>query len=360
MKTAIITGIRGQDGSYLSELLLDKGYKVVGLERRSSSPDYSNIEHLFDNNNFIIEQGDVTDFGSVARVLKQYKPQEFYNLAAQSFVAASWDQAVATCDINFTGPCNCMEAIRLVSPETKFFQASTSEVYGDVITSKQNESTPARPRSPYAAAKYGAESLVKVYRESYNMFACYARSFNHESPRRGKQFVTRKITSAIGDMVKEVTNHYWAEELMNYGTILPEALVVDQIINPIRLGNIDAKRDWSHAKDIVRGMWLMLQQDTPDDYVFASGTTRSIRDFLSCAFECVGIHDWSSFVFIDPKLFRPAEVNLLCGDATKAREKLGWEPEISFESLVQEMMIADTSALALQNIGVNNESKRGL
>jgi GDPmannose 4,6-dehydratase len=350
MKTALITGIRGQDASYLSELLLDKGYRVVGLERRSSSPDYSNIESIKDHENFIIEQGDITDFGSLTRVLKDYQPDEFYNLAAQSFVGAAWDQAIATCEINFMGTCNCLEAIRLISPHTKFFQASTSEVYGDVQENVQDENTLARPRSPYSAAKYGAESLIKVYKESYGMFTCFARSFNHESPRRGKQFVTRTITSAIGEMLKKTSDVFYEYgKLLDANAILING-VEDGIIQPIRLGNLDAKRDWSHAKDVVRGIYLMLQQDEPDDYVFASGTTRSVRDFLDVAFGYVGVQDWSKLVVVDPKFYRPADVNLLCGDYTKAKNKLGWKPEISFERLVQEMIIHDTYVLGVSDV----------
>lgn len=350
MKTAVITGIRGQDGSYLADLLLSKGYKVVGIERRSSSPDYSNIEHLFGDTNFVLEQGDITDFGSLTRILKEHQPDEFYNLAAQSFVGACWDQALATCEINFQGVANCLEAIRLISPHTKFFQASTSEVYGDVIGTRQDENTPARPRSPYAASKYGAESLIKVYRDSYNIFACFARSFNHESPRRGKQFVTRKITNAIGEMTKKTAHAYFAEYgLLDYGYCLPMALS-SGIIQPIKLGNLEAKRDWSHAKDIVRGIWMMLQQQEPDDYILASGTTRSIKDFLTHAFNVVNIDDWSEFVVIDQKLYRPADVNLLCGDYTKAKTKMGWKPEISFDALVQEMVECDTYTMAHSRI----------
>jgi GDPmannose 4,6-dehydratase len=338
MKTAIITGARGQDASYLAELLLDKDYKVVALERRVSSPDYSNIQTVIDNTNYILEQGDITDFGSLTRLIAKYKPDEFYNLAAQSFVGDSWNQSVATCEINYIGTCNCLEAIRLISPSTKFFQASTSEVYGDVITSMQDEETPARPRSPYASSKYASESLVKVFRESYGIFACFARSFNHESPRRGKQFVTRKITSAIAEMVAASSRNYFGT---SYQGILESALR-DGVIHPLRLGNLSAARDWSHAKDIVRGMWLIMQQDKPDDYVLASGTARTIREFLDAVFAVLGtIDDWSKFVVIDPKFFRPAEVELLCGNATKARTKLEWFPEISFEELVREMLDHD-------------------
>jgi GDPmannose 4,6-dehydratase len=346
MKTAVISGARGQDASYLSELLLDKGYKVVGIERRSSSPDYSNIQHIMNHENFVLEQGDITDFGSITRILKDHQPDEFYNLAAQSFVGAAWDQAIATCEINFVGTCNCLESIRLVSPKTKFFQASTSEVYGDVVEDIQDEDTLPRPQSPYAAAKFGAESLIRVYRESYGMFTCFARSFNHESPRRGKQFVTRKITSAIGDIITKVDSHVDKYLSKNF-TPWEEGckfLLNKGVIQPIRLGNLDAKRDWSHAKDMVRGFYLMLQQDKPDDFVFASGETRSVREFLNTAFRMVDIKDWEPFVTIDPKFYRPAEVNLLCGDYRKAKEILGWEPKIKFSELVEEMVLNDVKS----------------
>jgi GDPmannose 4,6-dehydratase len=348
-KIAVLTGARGQDASYLAELLLSKGYKVVAMERRSSSPDYSNIKHLFDNPNYILEQGDVTDFGSIARVLKQYKPNEFYNLAAQSFVAASWDQSIATCDVNFTGVCNCLEAIRLISPRTKFLQASTSEVYGDVIVDKQDEDTIPRPRSPYGAAKFGAESLVKVYKESYGLFACFSRSFNHESPRRGKQFVTRKVTDWIGRSFNQAENAFFAPEV--YDEIAPDSVIPVQTvfelalknkaITPLKLGNLKARRDWMDARDTVYGMYLMLQQDTPDDYVFASGTTRTIKELLDAAFSVIGITDWKPFVETDQKLYRPAEVDLLCGNAAKAETNLGWKITIPFDQMIKEMVSND-------------------
>jgi GDPmannose 4,6-dehydratase len=351
-KTALISGSKGQDASYLADLLLEKGYNVVSIDRRSSSPNYTNIQHLLKNPNYTIEQGDITDFGSVCRIVNKYKPDEFYNLAAQSFVGSSWDQAVATCNINFTGVCNCLEAVRLVHPGCRFYQASTSEVYGDVLDNKQSENTPARPRSPYAAAKHGAESLVKVYRDSYNMFACFGRLFNHESPRRGKEFVTRKITKWIGDSFKLVDEHVYdfvVESNPNYKSELAvmrtekafETALEKGIIDKLKLGNLDASRDWTHAKDMVRGMWMMLQQETPDDYVLASGKTWTIRQFLDKAFGVLDIQDWSKFVEIDPKFYRPADVALLCGDYTKAKEKMGWEPQISFDDLVLEMVNHD-------------------
>lgn len=358
-KKAIITGIRGQVGSYLADYLLAKGYKVVGVERRCSNPDYSNIQHLLSNPDFILEQGDITDGGSIVRIVKKYQPDEFYNTAAMSFVGASWDQPLSTCDINFMGVVNCLEAIRLESPKTKFLQSSTSEVYGDVLNDKQNEETPARPRSPYAAAKYGAESLVKVYRDSYKLFACFYRGFNSESQRRGPEFVTRKITRWIGNSflaiddnaleINQIVSGVQASELKDNETIsitLEKGFLAALelgLISKLRLGNLDAKRDWTHAMDIVRGMWLMLQQDEPDDFVLGSGTARSIKEFLTTAFGVLSIEDWEPFVEVDPKFYRPADVNLLCADASKAKEKLGWEPRIPFEDMVREMVHYDMS-----------------
>lgn len=351
-KTAVISGVKGQDGSYLAEFLLEKQYKVVGIEHSSGSSNYGNIKHLMDNPNFILEQGDITDISSIVRILKQHEPDEFYNLAAQSCVAASWDKSISTCTTNFIGTCNCLEAIKLTSPRTRFFQASTSEVYGYCSDYTQDESTPASPRSPYAASKYGAEHLVKVYRESYSMFACFGRLFNHESPRRHNQFVTKKITSWIGHSFNIVENstvlqfagsvsiHDSASMFISTQDAFDEALK-QKLISPLHLGNLDSKRDWSHAKDIVRGMWLMLQQDTPDDYVFASGTTRSVKDFLTEAFGTIGVNNWEKFVFVNSDFYRPTDITRLCGDYTKAYEKLGWKPEITFKSLVKEMVDSD-------------------
>jgi GDPmannose 4,6-dehydratase len=354
MKTAMITGVRGQDGSYLSDLLIEKGYKVVGVERSCASVDYSNIEHLKRNPDFTLASGDITDSGSISRLVKQYRPDEFYNMAAQSFVASSWNEASSTCNINFIGVCNCLEAIRLFSPETKFLQASTSEIYGEVDTDIQNEKTPGRPLSPYAASKYGAEGLMYVYRKSHGTFACFSRAFNHESPRRGKHFVTRKITNGIAQMMSNVdktaVDMYFGERKVENSFVSMDTMfnyAIDKgIIQPLKLGNLDACRDWSHAKDIVRGMWMMLQRETPENYVLASGKTRSIRDFLTAAFGAIDIEDWSRFVEVDPAFYRPADVHRLCGDSTKAREELGWVPEYSFEQLVHEMIEKDV-ALAM-------------
>ena len=352
-KVAVVSGCRGQLGSYLSESLLSKGYKVVGIERRSSSPDYSNIKHFMDNPNFVLEQGDVTDFGSIARILKEHKPNEFYNLAAQSFVGASWDQPIATSDINYMGVANCLEAIRLVSPQTRFYQASTSEVYGDVVTDQQDEKSPLRPRSPYGASKAAAEFLLKVYRDSYGIFACLSRNFNFESPRRGKQFVTRKITNAIGEMHAAI-NHNVNLHLDNQAKF--EYALSEGIIKPIKLGNLDAKRDWSHAKDVTQAIWLMMQQDKPELFTIGSGRARSIREFLDEAFGVIDVYDWSELVEVDPKFYRPAEVNTLCGNATKARTKLGWDNTISFEELVKEMVLNDIELNSKKQTNVQSSS----
>lgn len=340
----VISGILGQLASYLATLLLSKGYKVVGIQRRSSSPDYTNILSLIDNPNFTIEQGDVTDFGSIARIVDQYKPDEFYNLAAQSFVSASWTQPIATCEVDFMGVCNCLEAIRLFSPKTKFLQNGSSERFGDVTSSIQNENTECRPRSPYAAAKCGAEYLVKVYKESYNLFACNSICFNFESKFRGKEFVTRKITNWIGINFGIVEKFILERLAQNMSITTEDAFkfaLTRGAITPLKLGNLDASRDWSHASDIANGIWLMLQQESPDTFLFASGKTRTIKEFLTAAFNDIGVSDWTPYVQVDPKFYRPAEVNLLCGDSLKAKTLLKWNPVITFEALVKEMVQND-------------------
>lgn len=342
MIVAVITGARGMDASYLADFLIDKVDLVVGIERRSSSPNYNNIQHLLDHPKYILEQGDITDFGSIARIIKEYSPSYFFNLAAMSFVHASWSQPSATCDVNFTGTCNCLEAIRLFAPKCRFLQASTSEVYGDAISlDKQNEKTQARPRSVYGASKYGAESLVKVYKDSYNMFACYVRSFNHTGARRGIQFVEQKIASAIGDMFK-IVDQYMTEQ-PNYEGFTStaqafETCIKKGIIKPIKLGNIEAKRDFSHAKDIVRGMWLVINAENPDNYVLASGDTISIRDLIQKMFAYLDILDYEKYISYDVKMERPADVQYLCGDSSKIRKALGWKPQYDLDYIVKEML----------------------
>ncbi|MDI3534981.1 MAG: GDPmannose 4,6-dehydratase [Thermosediminibacterales bacterium] len=329
-KKALITGITGQDGSYLAELLLEKGYKVYGLIRRKSKVDFGNVEHLKNDIEFI--HGDLTDPISLINAMKISRADEVYNLAAQSFVATSWEQPIATAQIDALGVTNILEAIRTVKPEARFYQASTSEMFGLVQEMPQNENTPFYPRSPYGVAKLYGHWITKNYRESYNMFACSGILFNHESERRGKEFVTRKITDAV-------------------------ARIKLGLQNRLELGNLEAKRDWGHAKDYVKAMWLMLQQDTPDDYVVASGETHKVREFVELAFKHVDIEiEWDGegveekgidkktgkvLVSVNPKFFRPAEVEVLLGDPSKAKEKLGWRQEITFEELVKRMVEAD-------------------
>jgi GDPmannose 4,6-dehydratase len=316
---ALITGITGQDGSYLSELLLDKGYEVFGVVRRSSVKKFDRIEHLVDK--IALMEGDLTDQSSLDSVIHSVQPDEVYNLAAQSFVPVSWNQPVLTGDVTGLGVIRILEAIRRHRPKAKFLQASSSEMFGKVRETPQTEQTPFHPRSPYGVAKVFGHDLTVNYRESYGMFACCAMGFNHESPRRGLEFVTRKVTHQV-------------------------AKIKRGLANKLSMGNLDAKRDWGFAGDYVRGMWMMLQQPEPDDFVLATGKTHSVRELLEVAFDAVGL-SWEDYVEIDPKLIRPAEVDLLRGDATKARKKLGWEPKVSFAELIRMMVQADLEAVEM-------------
>lgn len=332
MKKALITGITGQDGSYLAELLLEKGYEVHGIMRRKSGVDYGNVDHIKDKINFIY--ADMTDLASIINAMKTAQPEEVYNLAAQSFVATSFEQPLATLEIDGAGVANILEAIRTIKPEAKFYQASTSEMFGLVQEVPQTEGTQFYPRSPYGVAKLYGHWITKNYRESYNMFACSGILFNHESERRGKEFVTRKITDAVAK-IKCGKQEY------------------------LELGNMDAKRDWGHAKDYVKAMWLMLQQDKPDDFVIATNETRTVREFVEIAFKHVDMDiEWQGkgvdeigkdratgkvVVKINPKFFRPSEVELLIGNPTKAETILGWQREISFAELVERMVKNDMS-----------------
>ncbi|MCX8036305.1 MAG: GDP-mannose 4,6-dehydratase [Candidatus Sumerlaeia bacterium] len=312
-KCALITGITGQDGSYLAEFLLSKGYEVVGMHRRTSIENFDRIEQIVDQ--ITLVQGDLLDQNSLEAIIKQYRPCEVYNLAAQSFVPTSWTQPLLTGEITGLGVTRLLEAIRIIDPSIRFYQASTSEMFGKVQAVPQNEKTPFYPRSPYGVSKLYGHWITINYRESYGIFACSGILFNHESPRRGLEFVTRKVTSAAA------------------------RIKLGQIAE-LRLGNLDAKRDWGYAGDYVEAMWLMLQQDRPDDYVVATGETHSVRELVETAFRCVNLN-WEEFVKIDQKLVRPAEVDLLIGDATKARTKLGWKPKVSFEKLVAMMVESD-------------------
>lgn len=334
MKHALITGITGQDGSYLSELLLGKGYKVYGLVRRKSTLDYGNVEHLKGDIEFIY--GDMTDIVSLMNAIKKSQPDEVYNLAAQSFVATSWEQPITTQEIDAAGVLNILEAIRSVKPDTKFYQASTSEMFGKIVETPQSETTPFYPRSPYAVAKLYGHWITKNYRESYNLFTCCGILFNHESERRGKEFVTRKIT--------------YAAARIKYG-----------LQDVLELGNLDAKRDWGYAADYVKAMWLMLQQRDPDDYVIASGETHKVREFVELAFKCDGIDiEWDgsgiaekgidkktgkTIIRVNPRFYRPADVQFLLGNPQKAVKCLGWKREIGFSELVNRMSESDLIAI---------------
>lgn len=330
MKKALITGICGQDGSYLAELLLEKGYKVYGLMRRKAVVDYGNVEHIRDRLQLIY--ADLTDLASLVNAMRVSDADEVYNLAAQSFVATSWEQPLATAQIDALGVTNMLEAIRMVKPSCRFYQASTSEMFGLVQEIPQRETTPFYPRSPYGVAKVYGHWITKNYRESYGMYACSGILFNHESERRGKEFVTRKITDAV-------------------------ARIKQGVLDYVELGNLDSKRDWGHSKDYVYAMWLMLQQEAPDDYVVASNETRTVREFVETAFRKVGITvAWSGtgvdemgkdaatgkvIVKINREFFRPAEVDILLGDPAKAESRLGWKREISFDELVGRMVDTD-------------------
>jgi GDPmannose 4,6-dehydratase len=317
-KTALITGITGQDGSFLAELLLEKGYRVVGMTRRSSTDVHERIQHIVDEIEFV--SGDLLDQSSISSIVASIKPDEIYNLAAQSFVPTSWHQPVLTGEFTALGVTRVLEAIRTVDPKIRFYQASSSEMFGKVQAVPQNEQTPFYPRSPYGVAKVYGHWITVNYRESYDLFAVSGILFNHESERRGKEFVTRKITDGV-------------------------ARIKLGLQKELRLGNLDAQRDWGFAGDYVRAMWLMLQQDAPDDYVVATGRTHAVREFVRLAFAAVDL-DWEPYVVVDPRFYRPAEVDLLVGDPSKARTVLGWEPEVSFEALVERMVRADLQRLS--------------
>jgi GDPmannose 4,6-dehydratase len=318
MKTAIITGVTGQDGSYLSELLLNKGYRVIGTMRRTVS-DYENktknIHEIINSKNFILEEADVTDSSSIYQLVSRYQPDEYYNLAAQSHVGTSFKTPVSTTEINLMGCVYALEAIRLQKPSCKFYQASTSEMFGDNAQCPQGLGTHFSPVSPYACAKLAAHHMVGTYRKSYDIFACSGILFNHESPRRGENFVTRKITKAASRIKLGLQDE-------------------------LRLGNLSAQRDWGHAADYVKGMWLMLQHDIADDYVLATGKTNSVEEFLEYVFEYAGL-DIKEHVVIDPKFYRPCEVPKLWGDPSKANNILNWAPEYDFEKLAIEMYEED-------------------
>ena len=318
MKKVLITGITGQDGSYLAEFLLGKGYGVYGMVRRASFQRFDRIQHILDRVEII--EGDLTDQSSLDDAIKTIAPDEVYNLASQSFVPTSWNQPVLTADVTGTGVTRMLEAIRKHKPDAKFYQASTSEMFGKVQETPQNERTPFYPRSPYGVAKIYAHWITINYRESYDIFACSGICFNHESPRRGLEFISRKVTDGV-------------------------ARIKLGLADQLKLGNLEARRDWGFAKDFVEAMWLMLQQDQPEDYVIATGVSHSVRDLVETAFGYVGL-PMEPHVVVDPKLFRPAEVDILVGDASKAKTKLGWTPTSSFKEMIHIMVEADLKRLA--------------
>jgi len=314
---ALITGITGQDGSYLADLLLEKGYEVYGMVRRSSVEKLDRIEHIRDRIKFV--QADLLDQLSIISAVRQADPDEVYNLAAMSFVPTSWSQPVLTGEFTAIGVTRMLEAIRLVNKNIKFYQASSSEMFGKIRQNPQNENTPFHPRSPYGVAKVYGHYITVNYRESYGIFAVSGILFNHESPRRGLEFVTKKVTNAV-------------------------AKIKLGLAESLYLGNLDAKRDWGYSKDYVEAMWLMLQQGSPDDYVISTGETHSVKEWVEASFSCLDL-DWENYVKIDEKLLRPAEVDLLIGDSTKARDKLGWVPKVNFEGLVKLMVEHDYNEL---------------
>ena len=322
MKRALITGITGQDGSYLAELLLEKGCQVYGLVRRASTENFERIEPLRERLHLV--QGDLLDQTSLLEALEESRPDEVYNLAAQSFVPTSWNQPVLTGEFTALGVTRLLEAVRRFDPKIRFYQASSSEMFGKVRESPQNELTPFHPRSPYGVAKVYGHWITVNYRESYGLFACSGILFNHESPRRGLEFVTRKISDGVARIKLGVTD-------------------------VLRLGNLDAGRDWGFAGDYVWAMWLMLQQDTPDDYIVGTGETHTVREFVEVAFACVDL-DWQKYVVVDSRFLRPAEVDFLCANSSKARQILQWEPKVSFSQLVRMMVEADLERLKTQTL----------
>jgi GDPmannose 4,6-dehydratase len=316
-KTALITGITGQDGSYLTELLLGNGYRVCGVLRRSSSENFQRIEHV--RNQIELYQADLLDQTSLARVLAQVRPDEVYNLAAMSFVPTSWQQPVLTAEFTALGVTRLLDSVRQICPRARFYQASSSEMFGKAHEIPQNEATPFHPRSPYGVAKTYGHYIMVNYRESYGLFACSGILFNHESPRRGLEFVTRKITHGV-------------------------ARIKLGLASELRLGNLQAKRDWGFAGDYVRAMWLMMQQEQPDDYVVGTGESHSVEEFVAIAFGHVGLN-WRKYVVVDPEFYRPAEVDVLLSNPSKARRVLGWKPQVGFEQLARMMVDADLAAL---------------
>jgi GDPmannose 4,6-dehydratase len=348
---AIIFGVTGQDGSYLSEFLLEKGYEVVGVQRRTSTNNTERLTSSLSNDSFKLKEGDVTDFISVSGLINDNQPDEVYNLAAQSHVATSFNEPLHTWRVDAEGPFNILESVRRYAFNAKFYQASTSEMFGSVVDPDgyQRETTAFSPQSPYAIAKLAAHHKTRLSREAYGMYACSGILFNHESERRGEKFVSRKITKWVAEF-----NNWMKDENKPFDTVSDPNNIIsvmhpDRHFPKLRLGNLDAARDWGYAPDYVKAMWMMLQQEKADDYVIATGTSRTVRDFVRIAFDFIGIKEWENLLVIDPEFYRPAEVEFLHGDYNKAKAEIGWSPEIPFNEMVRRMVEHDIKKSACQN-----------
>jgi len=340
---AIIFGVTGQDGSYLSELLLEKGYTVVGVNRRSSIDNTERLHHLLQSKGFSLIEGDVTDFISVSSIINDHQPDEVYNLAAQSHVATSFNEPLHTWRVDAEGPLNIIESVRRYCFKCKFYQASTSEMFGSSVDADgyQRETTPFEPQSPYAIAKLASHHKVRIYREAYGMYACSGILFNHESERRGEKFVSRKITKWVAEFKNWIDGENKPFDAVSDPDNITSVMHPEETFPKLRLGNLDAARDWGYAQDYVKAMWMMLQQEQAEDYVIATGTSRTVRDFVRIAFDFIGIKDWENLVVVDPEFYRPAEVEFLHGDANKAKSEIGWSVETPFNEMVRRMVEYD-------------------
>ena len=340
---SIIFGVTGQDGSYLSEFLLEKGNSVVGVKRRSSVENTDRLSHLLDNPSFKLIEGDVTDFISVSSIINDNQPDEVYNLAAQSHVATSFNEPIHTWRVDAEGPLNILESIRRHCFRAKFYQASTSEMFGSSVDDDgyQRETTPFEPQSPYAIAKLSAHHKVRIYRQAYGVYACSGILFNHESERRGERFVSRKITKWVAEFKGWMRDENKPFDAVSDPDYIISVMHPDRVFPKLRLGNLDAARDWGYAPDYVKAMWMMMQQEKAEDYVIATGISRTVRDFVRIAFDFIGIKDWDNLVVVDPEFYRPAEVEFLHGDYNKAKNEIGWSPETSFNEMVKRMVEQD-------------------
>tara|TARA_Y100001937_G_scaffold127558_1_gene200171 strand:+ start:2351 stop:3418 length:1068 start_codon:yes stop_codon:yes gene_type:complete len=347
---AIIFGVNGQDGSYLSEFLLERDYEVVGITRRASTDNTERLKHLASNKDFSLIEGDVTDFISVSSIINDHQPDEVYNLAAQSHVATSFNEPLHTWRVDAEGPLNILESVRRHAFNCKFYQASTSEMFGKSVDKDgyQRETTPFEPQSPYAIAKLAAHHKVRIYREAYGLYACSGILFNHESERRGEKFVSRKITKWVAEF-----NNWMGDENKPFDAVADQDNIIsvmhpDRLFPKLRLGNLDASRDWGYAPDYVKAMWLMLQKEQPEDYVVATGTSRTVRDFVRIAFDAIGVKNWENMIVVDPEFYRPAEVEFLHGDYNKAKAEIKWSPETSFNEMVKRMVEYDIEKTSCQ------------